>query len=114
MREGKLRAIAVTGEHRIATLPEVPTLAEVGLPDGGLVAFIGLLGPAGLPAEVLGRLRDAFAAVLADPGVRERVEAMGSVAAAGVDVTPEGFAALLQRETTLSRQAARAAGLAPN
>ena len=113
-RDGQVRIIGIAMPQRSPLLPEVPTLAEVGLPDGGLVAFIGLLGPAGMPAEVLGRLRDAFAAALADPGVRERAEAMGSVVAAGADVTPEGFAALLQRETALSRQAARAAGLAPN
>lgn len=113
-RDGQVRIIGIAMPQRSPLLPEVPTLAEVGLPDGGLVAFIGLLGPAGLTAEVVARLRDAFAAALADPGVRERVEAMGSVVAAGADVTPEGFAALPQRETALSRQAARAAGLAPS
>ena len=113
-RDGQVRIIGIAMPQRSPLLPEVPTLAEVGLPDGGLAAFIGLLGPAGLPAEVVARLRGAFAAALADPGVRERAEAMGSVVTAGADVTPEGFAALLQRETALSRRAARAAGLAPN
>ncbi len=84
----------------------------MGLPDGGLVAFIGLLAPAGTPAEIVAVLRDAFAAALGEPAVRERVEAMGSAVATGEDTTPAGFAALLRRETELSRRAAEVAGLA--
>ncbi len=111
-RDGQVRIIGIAMPERSPLLPQVPTLAEVGLPDGGLVAFIGLLAPAGTPAEIVAVLRDAFAAALGEPAVRERVEAMGSAVATGEDTTPAGFAALLRRETELSRRAAEVAGLA--
>jgi tripartite-type tricarboxylate transporter receptor subunit TctC len=109
--DNQVRIVGIAMPQRSPLLPEVPTLAEVGLPDGGLVAFIGLLAPAGTPAEAIGKIRDALAAALADPPTRERIEGLGSVVATGADVTPEGFAALMQRERELSRRAAQAAGL---
>ncbi len=111
-RDGQLRIIGIGLPQRLALLPEVPTFAEVGLNDGGLVAFIGLLAPANTPADVVARLRDAYAGALAEPALKQQVEAMGSVVAEGDLATPAGFAALLRRETELSRQAVQMAGLA--
>jgi tripartite-type tricarboxylate transporter receptor subunit TctC len=110
-RDEKVRIIGIAMPQRSPLLPDVPTLAEVGLPDGGLVAFIGLLAPAGTPREAIMKIRDALAAALADPPTRERIEGLGSVVATGEDVTPEGFARLMERERELSRRAAQAAGL---
>jgi tripartite-type tricarboxylate transporter receptor subunit TctC len=113
-REGKLRIIGIGYPSRHTLLPEVPTFAEVGLPDGGLVAFIGLLAPAGTPQPVIQRLRNAFAETLAEPAVRERVEATGTLLADPTLQTPEGFADLIRHEATLSREAAKLAGLVPS
>lgn len=59
VREGKLRAIAVTGDHRIAALPEVPTLTEAGLPGAVITGWHGVFAPAGLPADQQARLEQA-------------------------------------------------------
>ena len=112
-RDGKLKIIGIGYSSRHALLPEVPTFAEVGLPDGGLVAFIGLLAPAATPREVVLRLRDALAETLADPAVKARVENTGTLLAEPALQTPEGFAELIRREATLSREAARLAGITP-
>jgi tripartite-type tricarboxylate transporter receptor subunit TctC len=112
-RDGQVRIIGIGLPQRSPLLPEVPTFAEVGLPDGGLVAFIGLLAPAATPPDVVARLGDAFAGALAEPALQSRIEGMGSVVAGDADVTPEGFAALLRRELALSRQAAQLAGIKP-
>jgi tripartite-type tricarboxylate transporter receptor subunit TctC len=75
---GKLRALAVTGKKRPAALPDVPTLAEVGSPvpelDSG--SWWSLLGPRGLPGDVLRRLSDALAKAMAQPEVRQRLAAL--------------------------------------
>ncbi len=112
-RDGKLRIIGIGYHQRHTLLPDVPTLAEVGLPDGGLVAFIGLLAPAATPRDVVMRLRDAFAETLADPAVKARVENTGTLLADPALQTPEGFADLIRREAVLSREAARLAGITP-
>lgn len=110
-RDGQLRIIGIALPERSPLLPDVPTLAEVGVPDGGLVSFIGILVPAGTPERVVGTLREAVAAALADPALRARVEETGSIVADAEAATPAGFAALLRRETELSRRAAAAAGM---
>ncbi len=113
-REGKLRIIGIGYHRRHTLLPDVPTFAEVGLPDGGLVAFIGLLAPAATPRDVVLKLQAAFAATLAEPEVRARVENTGTLLADPALQTPEGFAGLIQREAVLSREAARLAGITPS
>ena len=74
VREGKLRAIAVTGDHRIAPLPEVPTLAEAGLAGAVITGWHGVFAPAGLPAETQARLEQAALRAAATPKFRERLE----------------------------------------
>ncbi len=110
-RDGQLRIIGVALPERAALLPEVATFAEIGVPDGGLVAFIGILVPAGTPEHIIATLHDAVAAALAEPALRARVEATGSMVTDAEAATPAGFAALLRRETELSRRAAAAAGM---
>lgn len=77
IKEGRLRALAVTTRKRSALLPEVPTLAELGLGDYEVSTFTGLFAPAGTPRPVLERLAAALARVLAQPAVRERFAALG-------------------------------------
>jgi tripartite-type tricarboxylate transporter receptor subunit TctC len=74
VREGKLRAVAVTGERRIAALPEVPTLAEAGLPGVTITGWHGVFAPAGVPAEVMDRLEAAARRAAAQPRFFERLE----------------------------------------
>ena len=96
IKSGRLKALAVTGARRDANLPEVPTVAELGL--GGLEAlgFQGLVGPAGMPKEVTDRLAAELRKVLANPDIKAKF------AAAGADVNPRGpqeFAAYVRAES---------------
>ncbi len=112
-RAGELRIIGVGLDRRLPQLPEVPTLAEVGVEGGGLVSFVGLFAPAGTPAEPLARMQSALAAAVADPGVRDRVEGLGNLMATPEQGTPEGFIALIAQERERSRRAIQLAGLKP-
>jgi tripartite-type tricarboxylate transporter receptor subunit TctC len=78
-REGRLRALGVSTAQRIASLPEVPTVAEQGFPGFELNEWNGLYGPAGLPAPVTARLHEAALHALADAGVRQRLDALGAI-----------------------------------
>lgn len=110
-RDGQLPIIAAALPQPLPFLPEIPTLAEAGVPGGGLVSFIGILLPSGTPAPLIATLQAAFAAALAEPALRARVEETGSLMADAATMAPPGFAALLAREAELSRRAAAAAGL---
>lgn len=91
-RAGRLRALATTGARRSPALPELPTVAEAGVPGYEASLWYGFAGPARVPPEILIRLHSAIVAVLQLPDVRERL------ASQGLDVqhnTPEEFAKLL-------------------
>ncbi len=77
IREGKLRPIAVTGDHRIAALPEVPTLAEAGLPGAVITGWHGVFAPASTPPALLEGLTSAAQAAAASPGFAGRLEKEG-------------------------------------
>ena len=74
---GKLRALAVTGTSRNPLLPNVPTMAEAGVPGVVVESFVGLAGPAGLPAPIVERLNQECQAILAMPEIRQRLATMG-------------------------------------
>jgi tripartite-type tricarboxylate transporter receptor subunit TctC len=74
---GKLRALAVASPQRSANYPDLPTIAEAGVPGFQAVAWNGLVGPAGLPPDVVKRVHDAFAGAMALPDVRKRLVAGG-------------------------------------
>jgi tripartite-type tricarboxylate transporter receptor subunit TctC len=84
IKGGKLKALAVTGSRRDPNLPDVPTVRELGLAGMEALGFQGLVGPAGLPREVVERLSAELRKVLAQPDVKARF------AAAGSDVQPRG------------------------
>jgi tripartite-type tricarboxylate transporter receptor subunit TctC len=84
---GRVRALAVTTRQRSKALPNVPTLAESGLPDFDVSAYFGLAAPAGLPADVRARLEAALEKVASDPAV------VGPMERAGADVAFLGSAA---------------------
>jgi tripartite-type tricarboxylate transporter receptor subunit TctC len=77
IKQGSVRALAVTGAHRSPALPDVPTLAESGARDQESDIILGLLVPAGTPQAVIDRLNRAIVAIVAMPEVRERLAALG-------------------------------------
>src|SRR5690606_34630622 len=79
VRSGKLRALAVLGRERLPEFPDTPTLQEIGVKDYEAAATTGLIGPAGLPSDVVEKLHAALNKALADPGVQSRFRDMGSV-----------------------------------
>jgi tripartite-type tricarboxylate transporter receptor subunit TctC len=96
VREGRLRALAVTGAERSSALPEVPTIAEAGLPGYEATTWFALFGPAGLPSQVTARLNRAVHDALAGTHMRQRFAELGAEPAAG---TPDELTALIRRDT---------------
>jgi tripartite-type tricarboxylate transporter receptor subunit TctC len=78
IREGRLRILAVTSAERWFAVPEVPTVAESGVPGFEAIPWFGLQAPARIPAPALARLREVVAGILAEPGVQERIRALGA------------------------------------
>lgn len=110
IQSGKLRALGVTGSRRSASAPQIPTLAEAGVPGYELEPWHGMLAPAGTPSGIIERIhRDAVAAIKL-PEVRDRL------IAAGVDniigSTPAELAAFVRRETEKYGKLVKAAGIA--
>jgi tripartite-type tricarboxylate transporter receptor subunit TctC len=95
IRAGRLRPLAVTARRRSAALPDVPTLEEAGLPGADITGWQGILGPRGVPPEIMARLNGAFADAQALPEVRRRLEAEGYHIEGG---TPDAFAAFIRAE----------------
>jgi len=93
MRAGKLRAIGVTGAHRAAALPDVPAIAESGLPGYEMVGWHGVFAPAGTAREIIERLNGTIAKILGAPDIREL---WTSQAMEILPSTPEQFAARLR------------------
>jgi tripartite-type tricarboxylate transporter receptor subunit TctC len=88
IKSGALHALGVTGDKRYALLPDVGTVAEAGFPGFSVTSWMGMVGPAKLPAEVTARLNREINTLVAEPAVIERIHAMGSEPKAG---TPEDF-----------------------
>jgi tripartite-type tricarboxylate transporter receptor subunit TctC len=80
VRERLLTALAVTGEKRIASLPEVPTMGEAGLKNYVSTGWVGLMAPRGTPPAVLTRLRTALAQAAALPATRAQLDRLGAEA----------------------------------
>jgi tripartite-type tricarboxylate transporter receptor subunit TctC len=96
VRDGKLRALAVSGHKRLPAYPEIPTFAEagiVGMDDVG--GWLGIIAPAGTPAAVVDRINTGIAAALQDPVIRERFIATGADPS---PTTPDEFGAFIRAE----------------
>ncbi len=96
VQAGRLRALAVTGHTRSATLPDVPTMNEAGVPGFFVESWYGLMAPAGTPSAVVQRLHDEVVAALAKPFVKDRFAKQGAEV---VSDTPAEFAAMIKTET---------------
>jgi tripartite-type tricarboxylate transporter receptor subunit TctC len=97
VKEGKVRALAVTGSKRSDVFRDLPTVAEAALPGYEAVLHYGIVAPAGTPRAIIDKLNAAMRAALAEPEVRERIVADGAEPLAG---TPEDYAADIDREET--------------
>ena len=95
IRAGKLRALAVSGRARTTQLPDVPTVAEAGLPGFEINSWFGVLAPANLPGPVAERLNAGFAKAVRDPEVRDRLQQQGFTPVGG---TVDQFAAFLRAD----------------
>ena len=91
----RLIPIAIAAPQRLASLPDVPTFKEVGLEPVNRMAYYGILGPKGLPKEVIDKVSAGVKKALEDPAVRKRIEDTGSIIVAN---TPEQFAAQIKAE----------------
>jgi tripartite-type tricarboxylate transporter receptor subunit TctC len=96
MQGGKVRVLAIGSGARSKLLPDVPTLAEVGVPNTEVFAFQGILGPAGMPAPVVNRLNTELNKAFSVPAVQKRFSDFGMEAMPG---TPQQFAALSRAES---------------
>ena len=106
--EGRLRAIAVTGDARSKSLPDVPTMTEAGYPDAKADQWVGVLAPAGTPKDIIAVLNREVARSLASPDIKERFATLGFVP---VGSSPEEFAALIRSDTERWGKVIRAANL---
>ena len=91
-----MRGLAVSGAKRSAALPELPTIAEAGVPGYEVTVWSGIIAPAGLPKPVLARLNKATNDALESPEAKEKIALLGSEGGGG---TPEEFAALIRRDS---------------
>jgi tripartite-type tricarboxylate transporter receptor subunit TctC len=110
VRDGKIRAIAVTAKKRVAVYAEVPTLAESGLSGYQWDSWSGLLAPAKTPRPIIERLNHEITRVLNQPEIQQRLLPMGAKAAPN---TPAAFDKLITEQVALTIKLARQAGIKP-
>jgi tripartite-type tricarboxylate transporter receptor subunit TctC len=97
VKDGKLKALAVTSRKRSALVPELPTVAESGLPGFESDTWFGVYGPKGLSAEITGRVASEFQRALAKPEVAERMAKLGAEPV--TDAGPAKFAAMVKADS---------------
>ncbi|MCX8116199.1 MAG: tripartite tricarboxylate transporter substrate-binding protein, partial [Burkholderiaceae bacterium] len=107
IRNGKLRALAVTSTKRVDDLPNVPTISESGFKGFDAVTWFGLLAPAGTPKEVIAKLNAEFNKALQAPDLRQK---LGNEGAEPIGGTPEKFAALIKEEISRWGQVVKESG----
>jgi len=111
VKSGELRAIAVTSAQRSPAAPQIPTLAESGLPGFEATSWFALFAPAGLPRETQMKINAETARVLAMPDVKEKLATLGLEAAPG---TPDQLATLVQSEMTKWAKVVKESGAKPD
>jgi tripartite-type tricarboxylate transporter receptor subunit TctC len=108
VQSGKLRAIAIGSARRLESLPDIPTAAESGLPGYEAYSWVGLIGPARMPPEVVGRLNREVVDIVRTPDFAEQLLKQGAVPDA---TTPEQFAAYIRSEIEKWGAVVKAAGI---
>ena len=110
VKGGKLRALAATFHERSAVLPDVPSIVEAGQPKFPISPWFALVGPAGLPAEIVARLNKEMVATLANPTVRDQMMKQGFTPKSS---TPEELTAFLKDQIAVWKAALKLAGIEP-
>ena len=108
IREGKLTALAISSSRRSAVLPDLPTIAEAGVPGAEFDFWIGLLAPAKTPQEIVGKLSGEIARVLGQPDVRQHLAALG---VEPMPMSPAEFDAYMREQFTALGSVMKAAGV---
>ncbi|RRH90747.1 hypothetical protein EH244_06045 [Variovorax beijingensis] len=108
VKQGKLRVLAVTSPSRMDSLPNVPTLAELGHPSANLVSIFGLLIPAGVPESTAKELTSAVGKILADPEIESGIADTGNVVMAGSSAE---FASRIASESLVDERIIKRAGI---
>ena len=108
VKDGKLRALAVTGNTRLRALPDVPTMAESGYPDIEGESWFGLLVPTGTPGQIIAMLNRETVKIIQAPDMKERLVTLGFEPVAS---TPDEFAERIKVEIETWRKVIRAAGI---
>jgi tripartite-type tricarboxylate transporter receptor subunit TctC len=111
VREGTVRALAVTSKRRSQIFPDVPTMTEAGYPQIEGDSWVGILVPAGTPAEIIAVLYRESSKILAQPDMKERLAALGYDLVAS---TPKEFATRIVAETEMWAKVIRAANIKPD
>ena len=110
IKGGKLRALAVSSAKRNPTLPEVPTTGEAGVRGADSPLWFGLWAPAGTHADIVQKISVDVRKALADPGVKEKLLALGND---GMDMSPAEFARFVREEIDTYQRVIKAAGIKP-
>lgn len=108
IRDARLRALAVTGATRVADLPEVPTVAEAGVPGFNVTTWLGVVAPTGTPTAVVQRLHGAFVDAMKVPAVAARFEELGTNVKGSA---PEAFGKALEAERNEARVLVKQTGM---
>ncbi|OYX85084.1 MAG: hypothetical protein B7Y84_15980, partial [Azorhizobium sp. 32-67-21] len=111
IKAGKLRALAVTSAERSPAAPDIPTMAEAGLPECEVLSWFALVAPAKTPKDIVDRLNAATVKALADPAVKQQFAALG---ADPVSSTPAVLADLIKSETAKWAKVVKASGASVN
>ncbi|MBX3586867.1 MAG: tripartite tricarboxylate transporter substrate binding protein BugE [Ramlibacter sp.] len=108
IKDNRLVPIVVAAPQRLAVLPNVPTFKEVGLEPVNRMAYYGILGPKGMPRDVVDKIHAGVMKALSDPAVRKRIEDTGSIV---IGNTPAQFAEQIKAEYAVYKQVVDKAGL---
>jgi tripartite-type tricarboxylate transporter receptor subunit TctC len=108
LQSGKLKAFGTTAEKRMALMPNVPTFAEAGLPGFGMKSWLGFLGPANLPRDIVAKVNADLGKVLAMPDVRDKLLSQGQIP---YHLAPEKFAEAMKNDTAEFARVIKAANI---
>ena len=108
VRSGRLRALGISGPVRVRAAPDIPTIAEAGLPGFAVTSYLGIVAPARTPATIVTRINTDINRITAQADTLTRIDAMGAQPKTG---TPEEFSALIRSETVRWAKVVADAGL---
>ena len=107
---GKLRALGVTPEKRTRLLPDMPSISENGIANFDLNAWVDMMGPAGIPKEIVTKIHTELATILSRPDVQQRMADIGCEVAVS---NPEEFGAFIKQQISHWGAKIKAAGIQP-